>query len=45
MVNCWSTLPWVTLVVGYMGQEAAAFGGGYVPNSLNNYSCGWHTKG
>ena len=35
-VNCWSVLQWETLVVGYMGQEAAVSAGGYGPNSTNN---------
>ena len=44
-VNCWSVLPWEALVVSYMGQEAAASGGGYRPNGMNNSSRGWRIKG
>ena len=44
-VNCWPVLPEETLVVGYMGQEVAASGGGYRPNGMHNNIHGQRTKG
>ena len=44
-VNCWPVLACETLVVSYIGQEAAASGGGYGPKGTNNSSHGWYTKG